>query len=218
MRFKAISLAATFLMVLIPAVCCAQDFSADIVYFPASKNSSQTTKEVAVPQHSSRLYVSKDKIRLETLGLSDTVLLVSGEEHTAVALFPRQKAYQYLTGGPSEYFRVKDAQNACPDWQKTTTQAIVCEKLEDEVVNGRRVVKYRNNRASDATTSEVWIDIALRFVVKWESAGIGAELLNIREEQQAAALFAVPPTYQTLKPMKGKRSGFTQHAQQAGPK
>ncbi|HXH49282.1 MAG TPA: hypothetical protein VNM47_08040 [Terriglobia bacterium] len=212
MRFKAISLAAPFLIILIPTVCCAQDFSADVVYFAASKNSSQSSKEVVVPQHSSRLFVSDDKIRLETRGLIDTILLVDGEEHTSIALFPRQKEYQYLAGGPSEYFRVTDAENACPDWQKATTQRIACEKIGDEVVNGRQVVKYRNNHASDATTSEVWIDAALKFVVKWQSTDIGAELLNIREEQQAAALFDIPPTYKTLKPMKGKRTGFAQHA------
>jgi hypothetical protein len=212
MKLKVTSLAATFLLGLIPAVCPAQDFSADVVYLATSKPDAPSTGTETSAHNSSKLYVSKDKMRLETRGLTGTILLVNGGEHTTVALFPAQKAYQPLAGGPSEYFRVEDAENACPNWQKATDQKIVCEKVGHEVVDGRQTVKYRNKGASDAATSAVWIDLALKYVVKWEGASTGAELRNINEAQQAADLFAVPSSYEGLKPQKGKTKGFAKRS------
>jgi hypothetical protein len=207
MKLKATSLAATFLLGLIPAVCRAQDFSADVVYLATSKPDSPSPG--ASTQQSSKLYVSKDKMRLETRGFTDTILLVNGGEHTAVALFPAKKAYQPLAGGPSEYFRVKNVDDACPDWQKAATQKIVCEKVGHEMVDGRQAVKYQNKEASDAAPAAVWIDSALKFVVKWQGAGTGAELHNIKEGQQAADLFTVPSDYKAVKPQKGTSKGFS---------
>jgi hypothetical protein len=80
------------------------------------------------------------------------------------------------------------------------------------VVDGRQTVKYRNKGASDAATSAVWTDLALKYVVKWEGASTGAELRNINEAQQAADLFAVPSSYEGLKPQKGKTKGFAKRS------
>jgi hypothetical protein len=212
MKLNATSLAAAFLLGLIPAACHAQDFSADVVYLPISKPGAPSTGTGTPLHRSSKLYVSKDKIRLETRGLTNTILLVNGGEHTTVALYPAQKAYQPLAAGPSEYFRVENAEDACPDWQKAADQKIVCEKVTHEVVDGRQTVKYQNKHASDASTAAVWIDLALKFVVKWEGASTGAELRNIKEEQQAADLFAVPSAYEVLKPQKAKSKGFSQRS------
>lgn len=186
MKLKATSLAATFLLGLIPAVCRAQDFSADVVYVATSTPDAPTAQSGNPSRPSSKLYVSKDKMRLETHGLAETVLLVNGGAHTADALFPARKAYQPLANGPSEYFRVQDVENACPDWQKAADQKIVCEKVVREVVDGRQAVKYRNKDASDDATAAVWIDLTLKFVIKWQNASTGSELRNIKEEQQAA--------------------------------
>jgi len=210
MKLKTINLAPGLLLGLIPAVCLAQEFSADVVYLAAAKPGAKSGGAESPAHQPSELYVSKDKIRLETRGVSGTILLLNGAEHTAIALFPAKKAYQHLAGGPSEYFRGEDAENACPDWQKATDQKIECEKVGHEEVDGRQTVKYRNKGASDAVTSAVWIDSALKFVVKWESAGAGAELRNIREAQQAADLFTVPPGYEVLKPLKAKSKGYLQ--------
>jgi hypothetical protein len=151
-------------------------------------------------------------MRLETRGLTDTILLVNGGEHTAVALFPERKAYQPLATGPSEYFRVENADDACPEWQTATDQKIACEKVGHELVDGRQTVKYQNKGASDAAIAAVWIDLALKFVVKWEGGGAGAELHNIKEAPQAADLFAVPSGYKVLKPHKGTSKGFSQRS------
>jgi hypothetical protein len=118
-------------------------------------------------------------------------------------LFPAKKEYQSLPAGPSEYFRVEKAEDACPDWQKASDQKIVCKKVGHDVVDRRPAAKYQNEDASDAATAAIWIDVALKFVVKWEGASAAAELRNIKEGQQAADLFAVPSSYEALNPRRG---------------
>src|SRR5947209_3703130 len=190
MKLDKIRLAITFLLTFIPVACRAQDFSADVIYGSASKSSAPINKSDAAASNSPKIFVSKDNIRLETGNLSGTVLLVNGGEHSSVALFPVRKEYQPLGSAPSEYFRVEDPENACPDWQKASAQQIVCEKVSHELVDGRDAIKYQNKRTSDTSTDAVWIDPALKFVIKWEGAGTGAELHNIKLGTQAADLFA----------------------------
>jgi hypothetical protein len=200
------------LVTLSPAIAYAQDFSADVVYAgkPAASSAAKapSTDATTSPQPSSRLFVSNDKMRLETRGFTGTILLVNGEEHTTVALFPAHKAYQPLASRPSQYFRVSDPDNACPDWQKMP-QKIACEKIGPETVGGRETVKYQNKNVSAEAPSAVWVDKNLKFVVKWESPDTGAELHNIKEVQQAADLFAVPSSYKLLQPQKGSAKGFS---------
>lgn len=209
MKLKATRLAARFLLCLISPICGAQDFSADVVYLRTREPDAASAATGTFPHPSSKLFVSKDKLRLETRGLTGTILLVNGGAHTAFALFPGRKAYQPLAAGPSDYFRVENADDACPDWQRASEQEIVCEKAGHEVVGGREAVKYVNKRASSTATSAVWIDLTLKFVVKWEGGSSGAELHNIQEAKQAAELFAVPSDYDILKPRKGTSKGFS---------
>lgn len=208
MKLKATKLATIALAGLIPAACQAQDFSADVMYAASDKPGTVSSGAATSSHTPSKIYVSKEKMRLETRGFSGTILLVDGAEHTAVALFPLRKEYQYLNAGPSEYFRVQDADNACPDWQKAGEQKIICEKVGPEVVDGRQTVKYRNKGASgNSAIAAIWVDPALHFVVKWEDANAGAELHNIKEGQQSADLFTVPSNYEALKPLKKAPKG-----------
>jgi hypothetical protein len=212
MRGLVIRLAAVLLLSLIPLISNAQDFSADVVYLaPANPKapSSGTTNSVG---HTSKLYVSKDKMRLETRGVTGTILLVDNSENSVMALFPSQKAYQPLANPPAEYFRVKDAENACPDWKEATVQKLDCEKVGHEKVDGRDTVKYQNKAAAGDGPTAVWIDPALKFVAKWESPQTGAELRNITEAQQAADLFVVPRGYNPLQPKKASSKGFTKRS------
>src|ERR1700675_1626614 len=120
MNSEVVHLAAMFLLAPIPMVCHAQDFSADVVYVASVKPGAPSDGAESSPHQSSRLYVSKDQLRLETRGQTGTVLLVNEAEHTAFALFAGQKAYQPLVNGLSEYFRAKSAEDACPDWQQAS--------------------------------------------------------------------------------------------------
>ncbi|HYL13130.1 MAG TPA: hypothetical protein VEV41_08845 [Terriglobales bacterium] len=207
MKDRAASLAAAVLLGLIPVACQAQDFSTDVVYADSAKPTAPSIG--ATSSHSpSKVYVSKDKMRLETRGFSGTILLVDTAEHTAVALFPARKEYQHLIAGPSEYFRAQDAENACPDWQKAGEQTIKCEQVGPEVVDGRQTVKYQNKGAAgNSAIAGVWVDPALHFVIKWEDADAGAELHNIKEGQQPADLFTISTGYEVLKPLKKAPKG-----------
>jgi len=116
-----------------------------------------------------------------------------------------------LASGPSQYFRVENADDACQSRQRFAEQKIVCEKIGPAVVNSRETVKYQNKSASDTAPAAVWVDKALKFVIKWQAPSIGAELhnINIKEDQQAADLFAVPNDYKILTPLKATSKGFS---------
>ena len=200
MKLKATN-ATLILLALIPTCVSAQDFSADVVYNAAKPPVS--AEKSSSPAQTSKLFVSKDKLRLETNGASATVLVVDNGESTSFALYPEHKMYQPLANAPAEYFRVTDAENACSDWQKASTEKIVCEKVGHETIDGRDAVKYTNKTTlAEPATTAVWIDSTLRFVIKWESVGSGAELHHIVEGPQASALFVVPSNYELLRPMK----------------
>ena len=197
-------------MSLIPALGRAQDFSADVVYLPRAASAALRSGTDGSGHNPSKLYVSNGKMRLETHGLISTILLVNRDEESAYAVFPSKKEYEPLAGGLSEYFPVKDVENACPDWQKAAGQQISCEKVGYEVIGGRQTVKYKNKNASDFSTSAVWIDSVLKFVVKWEGANTCAELRNIHEGQQATDLFILPSGYSTVQPRKSANNkGFS---------
>jgi hypothetical protein len=197
------------LLGLIPVVSRAQDFSAEVVYLPTRTLDVRSGGADISDHQPSKLYVSKDKVRLETRGLVGTILLVNGEEQTAFALFPSKKEYQPLVGSLSEYFRVRDAENACPDWQRSAAQKIDCEKVGHEAIDGRQTVKYQNRSASDFATFVIWIDTGLDFVIKWEGVNAGVELRNIQEAHQPMDLFTLPPDYEIQKPRKGTNKGFS---------
>jgi hypothetical protein len=207
-EIKSTTLIAALFVSLISTISQAQEFSADVVYLD-TKNLNPPADGSATAHPSSKLYVSKDKIRLETNGLTGTILLADIGEHTAVALQPKKKAYQPLASAPSQYFRVESADDACPKWQSVAEQKIVCEKVGPEVVNGREAVKYKNKGTSEAATTAVWVDKTLKFVIKWQAAGSGAELRNIKEGQQAADLFTVPSDYKIPAPQKAAAKGFS---------
>ena len=76
-------------------------------------------------------------------------------------------------------------------------------------MGGRKVVKYKNKIFSEASVSAVWIDLSVKFVVKWESASTGAELRDIQEASQPADLFTLPSDYEIARPRKGSNKGFT---------
>jgi hypothetical protein len=184
-----------------------QDFSADVVYLAGNNAASNASSPET--RRTPKLYVSKGDVRLETNGFTGTVLLVNREEHTAFALYPGKRSFQPLSSGPSEYFRVANVDNACPDWETASEQKVVCEKVGAETVDGREAVKYQNKAASEMAASTVWVDRALKFVIKWEGGGTVAELENIKEGPQAAELFSVPQDYKIATPQKSASKSFS---------
>ena len=199
MRFK--TTVAILFVALVSAVSHAQEFSADVVYL-------EPNGSVSTSHPTAKIYVSKDKFRLETNGFTGNVMLVNRADQTAFVLQPKKKTYQTLGAGPSEYFRAENPDDACASWQSASELKIVCQKVDSEVVNGRDTVKYENKAVAQGATAAVWIDKALKFVVKWQAADAAAELRNIKEAQPAADLFTVPTDYKAAGPQKGSK-GFS---------
>jgi hypothetical protein len=209
MGIKATTLIAALFVSLISTISQAQEFSADVVYLDTRNLNAPANESANAARPSSKLYVSKDKIRLETNGLTGTILLADIREHSAVVLQPKKKAYERLASAPSQYFRVESADDACAQWQSVAEQKIVCEKVGPEVIDGREAVKYQNKGTLEAATTAVWVDKALKFVITWQAAGSGAELRNIKEGQQAADLFTVPSDYKLPAAQKAISKGFS---------
>jgi hypothetical protein len=203
MKCVATSSVAAVLLALMAVVCQAQDFSADVVYtsVPATQASSTGTAAAAAPAPSSKILVSKAKMRLESRGMIDLVMLVDAVDHTTTVLYPGQKAYQKMESRPSQYFRATDVENACTDWQQAAGKQLKCEKAGEDMVDGRKTIKYKNSLA-DGSAEYVWIDSKLSYVIKWDLGQTAAELHNIRESPQSADLFEIPKSYDVLRPAK----------------
>jgi hypothetical protein len=182
----------------------AQSFSADVAY--VNSTTGQPGSPPLSPQMTeSRLFVSGGKLRLETRGLVDLVLLVDPASRTTLALYPAQKVYRQLGSRPSQYFRVTDPQHACPDWQQAAGRPLNCEKVGNEDVGGREAVKYKSSNP-DGSVDYIWIDSKLDYVVKWDMSGAAAELRNVKEGPQSADLFVIPQGYDVLKPQRKQGS------------
>ncbi len=155
-----------------------------------------------------RIYMAKDKMRIEPQqqqhGGMGGVAIFNFTTQTTDVLMPERRMYiEFASGqGPQQrnfnYFRPLDVQNACGDWQKmATTRATTCKKIGNETVNGRSTVKYEGT-AADGTTTDVWLDPALRFPVKWQGKNSAGELRNISTGSQPASLFEIPSGFQKM--------------------
>jgi hypothetical protein len=197
MRGNAIRLATAALLVSVASIALAQQFSADVVYKNAPEAKTQPGGVTAAPE--TKIFVSQSKLRLESRGMINMVMLVDTADHTSFVLYPDQKAYQQLGSRPSQYFATSDAGKACADWQAASGRVLKCEKVGAEMVDGRNAIKYRS-AAADGGFDYAWIDSKLNYVIKWELGKPGAELHNVREAAQPAPLFEIPESYDLRKP------------------
>lgn len=190
----------------------AQDeFSGDLYNANAGKD----------PTLQAKIYMAKDKMRIESQqqqrgGMGGMVIFNLATQTTDI-LMPERKMYmEFASGqGPQQrafnYFRPTDVQNACGDWQKIpTNHTTSCRKIGSETVNGRDTVKYEGIQA-DGTTTDVWLDPALRFPVKWQGKNSSGELRNISVGSQPASLFEVPAGYQKFDMGGMGKPGNMQH-------
>jgi hypothetical protein len=198
MRRKSTCLVAAALLSGVTLACQAQEFSADVVYSNAPAPQAHPTGNAAATPDT-KIFVSKSKLRLESRGMINMVMLVDSADHTSFVLYPDQKAFQELGSRPSQYFRTADAANACADWQAASGRAFKCEKMGVDAADGRKAIKYRNSEA-DGSFGYVWIDSKLNYVIKWDQGQTGAELHNIKEGPQSANLFEIPESYAVRKP------------------
>ena len=175
-------------------ISAAQEFSADI--FPTSKNNADSGK----------IYVSNDKLRFESKerGGRGGIVIVNFVTHTTDILMPEQKMYMEMAQGQDSpggaqrafsFFRPPDVENACGEWQRLARKpGGSCSKTGDEMVNGRKTIKYEG-KSADGDVSHIWLDSKLKFGVKWEGKDGSGELRDIQEGAQPAGLFQIPADY-----------------------
>ncbi len=183
LAFKLIGLFLTFGS--LPAL--SQQFSADLVHVKPGG---------AAP---AKVFVSGDKMRFEVgSGQRGLIEIVDLKQQTGYMLLPENNTYTVLQPeriSPTvPFFHPADPEAACAAWEKIVNKPRTCTKVGDETVNGREAVKYKGT-AQNGDTGSAWVDRKLRFVIKWEGQVNSAELQNIKEGPQSAALFEIPKDY-----------------------
>jgi hypothetical protein len=158
---------------------------------------------------SAKLYAANRQTRIEMAGEPDGFFLSDGD--TGMALFVRSSQRVYLDARRSSpltriFVRV-DPRDPCRQWRAAAaiageilTDRWRCEPLEHQLVNGREVIEYRV-LTPDGRSSFGWVDSALAFPVKWQSAdGKIFALENIMFQALPASLFSIPSGYRKLDP------------------
>jgi hypothetical protein len=175
----------------------AQEFSADVVNM---KPDNAGLKKV---------YSGKAKVRYEVEGrnaaMGPSAVILDEAQHKYVVLMAQRQMYMdapLMMVKPliTQFWRVDDVNDACPQWKKTAEQAGTyknwgsCTKVGSDSLNGRSAVKYEGVSAK-GEKSYVWVDAKLHCVVKMDGTGGGIELRNIQEGSQPSSLFEIPAGY-----------------------
>lgn len=176
-------------------LACAQEFSADVVN---TKDNGQLKK----------VYAGKNKVRFEVdnrnPAMGTTAVILDQAQNKYVIVMAERHMYMdapLMMVKPliTQYWRVDDVNDACPQWKKVAEQAGTyknwgsCTKVGSDTLNGRSTVKYEGV-SNKGQKSYIWVDTKLHCVVKTDESG-GIELRNIQEGSQPSSLFEIPPGY-----------------------
>lgn len=182
-------LVGSLFLLAIPAL--SQEFSADLVR--------QKPQNLA----GTKVSVSGDKVRFEVAGQQKdpSYAIINVAQRSSTMVLPGNKSYVISAPGhlasSIPLFHIDDPENACKAWEKAMQNPGTCKKIGDDTLNGRATVKY-TGAMENGDTGTAWIDKKLNFAIKWEGEKTVAELQNIQEGPQAAALFEVPSDYQKM--------------------
>jgi hypothetical protein len=180
----------------------ARQFSGDLVRTDAGSTSFLSGK----------LYVSHDKVRIETFEFPGGFFLVLADANSAHFVRPTQKTLMdaMQSSQLSQMFIIVDPEDPCTRWQAMAQVAGVaaegtkwrCERLNDEIINGRRAAKFRGASPKNREYF-AWIDPELRFPVRLQDEDEAiVDLANIHEAPQAESLFVVPTDYLKFDPQQ----------------
>jgi hypothetical protein len=186
------------ILICIGAPVRAQQFSADLVR-TALTGAAATGK----------LHVFKDKVRIETPDFPDGFFLVDGAVRSAYFVRPGARIFMDARQSSrlTQLFVPLDLGDPCMQWQgmaslagATDNTAWRCERVGDEVVDGRDVVAYR--AISSAGKGLLgWIDAGLKFPLRIRlEDGTTISVENVHEEPQPAALFEIPSAFRKFDP------------------
>jgi hypothetical protein len=182
-----------------PVQSAAQSFSADIVRVDSGGARAKPAK----------LHAANLKTRIEVPDAADGFFISDIE--AATALYVRSAQRIYLDARQStpltQIFVWVDPHDPCRQWQAAAntagmprTAAWRCESIGSTTVNQREVVEYRVS-VPGRPSSYGWVDRALGFPLKWQSADGPSFLVeNLLFQSQPATLFDIPPDYRKLDP------------------
>jgi len=181
------------------APALAVEFSADLVWTPAG----------AAPVPAGRLMVRDGHVRIETPELPDGFFLIDGSKPTAYFVRPAIRIYMDARQSSrlTSWFVPIDADGPCRQWQamarlagETHPDDMRCERVGEDVVDGRRLIAYRV--IIDTSERFVgWIDPIYRFPLRIRTKDgdiVSAE--NILGIPQPAALLLLPPEFRKFDP------------------
>jgi len=190
--------AALTLLSLLATPAMAQQFSADIV--DLQPNGMQRTLG-----ESGKLYVSGTKVRIDRADASGTRFLVDTDKAISYVVAPTERIYMDAKQSSilTELFVPVDPAAPCTTWQ--TMAKVAGDAAEDgsgqwqcelagatEEIDGRSTVKVTMTSPRGIKRTG-WIDSALKFLVKTETAdGSVLALRHIEAAPQPANLFELP--------------------------
>lgn len=203
MKAAATALGFAFALLAGPSAASAQQFSADLV----------TDGGQAGPQ-TQKVFISGNKVRVETGDANGSILIADSGAGVAYMMMPRQRLYIETTNAAAidmaRLFHPSDPNDPCAEWLKMVADrgpGATCGRVGDEDIDGRHAVKFEGV-SPEHERGFAWVDPALHFIIKVESAGGDTMALrNIEEAQQPADLFAVPADYRRVDPEAGERAG-----------
>jgi hypothetical protein len=180
----------------------AQAFSADLV---TTKAGGQANGQPG------RLYVSRDKVRIETPEFADNFFIVDGQRESVWFVRPRQWVFMDARQSSplTQVFVAVDPRDPCRQWHVMDTIAGAtdgtsewrCERLGNELVDGHHAIKYRVI-SRDNHPSDRWIDSQRGFPIRLEKDGTVVTVRRVVDAPQPASLFTIPPVYKKFDPMQ----------------
>jgi hypothetical protein len=181
----------------------AQQFSGDLVRTDARAT---TTRPVG------KINVFQDKVRLETSDVPGGFFLVLGDSGTAYFVRPAQKIFMDARQSSHliQMFVVVGLDDPCTRWRAMAmiagaaneTTEWRCERISDDIVNGRRVIKYWGISPANRKYL-VWIDPQLHFPVRLRyEDGTILDLVDIQDALEPESLFVVPADYRKFEPQR----------------
>jgi hypothetical protein len=170
----------------------AQQFSADLVAIGGA----------AAATSAGKLRVFDGKVRIETPDHADGFFLVDAANHAAYFARPAQRVFMEARQSSrlTRLFVLVDPLDPCPQWQSMAKlagaaeadEAWRCERVGEEVIDGRHAAAYRAILPSGKHFVG-WIEPGLKFPLRIEmDDGATIAVRNIKEGPQPEGLFEIP--------------------------
>ena len=199
---KAAPFAAVFAgLALFSAPACAQQFSADIVHTHAGAQ---------LPAAAGKIYVSGNKVRIETPDVPDGFFVVDASVPASYFVRPGQHVFMdsRQSSQLTQFLVPVELDDPCRQWQAMTgiaagtspNGAWTCQRIGHATIGGVDAIEYRASYPKGGAM-RAWIDPRLKCPVRLTMAdGAAVDLKNIQQQPQPATLFEIPPGYRKFDP------------------